>query len=88
MTNQYVEDRIKMTIDQFYAHPNKRYIEECQLDYIGGILQTALHLLPTDRYYAVKQYIYDKHGYDPGGVRTGQISMEDLLFDVSEGRIT
>ena len=80
MKNAEIEDRIKATIDQFYKIPSRQYIEDTQLDYIGGVLQVALHLLPTDRYFAVKQYIYDQYGYDPGGVKSGQISMDDLIL--------
>lgn len=64
------------TIDQFYGLP-KAFINEAQLHYIGGILQAALHILPTSRYFELKQYIYDRHGYDPGGVKTGQIILSD-----------
>ena len=77
MTEQYVAGRIKAVIDQFYAFRNKKYIQETQLNFIGGVLQTALFLLPNESYFKVKQYIYDKYGYDPGGCADKQISIED-----------
>lgn len=61
ITYGYIEERVKKTIDQYYAQAkycNRDYIKKTQIEYIGGILQTALHLLPTDRYYAVKDYVY------------------------------
>ena len=79
MTNQDIVNRFKKTIDQWYAQPNEQYNREHQLHHIGGILQAALHILPTDSYFALKQYVYDKHGYDPGGCRSGQISFMDLM---------
>ena len=77
MTENYVVDRIKATIDQFYSFPNKAYKQERQQDFIGGVLQTALHLLPNEKYFEIKEYIYNKHGYDSGGVATKQISIEE-----------
>ena len=78
MTVNEIEKRFKASIDQWYQFPNKNYVKENQMHHIGGILQAALHILPLDNYYALKQYVYDAHGYDPGGVTTGQISFDDL----------
>ena len=80
LTTAEIENGIRATIDQFYAHKNREYIEAIQVNYVGGILQTALHLLPTDRYYSIKQYVYVAHGYDPGGVTDGQISINDFVM--------
>lgn len=78
MTYKDLSDKIKATIDQFYKVPSSAYIEEAQLHFIGGVLQTALHLLPFDDYNAIKKYIYETYGYDPGGCTDDQISMDDL----------
>ena len=78
MTNKEMIERIRATIDQFYRHPNSRYIEETQLHFIGGVLQTALHLLPTDDYYDMKNYIFAKWGYNAGGV-DGQMNINEWL---------
>ena len=78
MTEAQVIKGFKATIDQYYHFPNKNYIEENQLHFIGGVLQAALHIISNDNYFALKQYIYDTYGYDPGGCRTGQISFMDL----------
>ena len=80
MTKENVIKRFEACIDQFYAFPNKDHIKETQLDYIGGILQAALFILPNDDYFALKQYVYDKHGYDPGGCQTGQFSLADYKW--------
>lgn len=74
MTIQEIERMFEKTIDQFYAFPSEKYIKEAQLFYIGGILQSALHILPNENYFNLKKYVYVKHGYDPGGVRDGQIT--------------
>ena len=76
MTTTEIISGFQATIDQFYGLP-KAFINKAQQHYIAGILQAALHILPTNRYFELKQYIYDTHGYDPGGCRTGQISLSD-----------
>ncbi len=78
MTNAKIIEGIKKTIDQFYRGPSSRHIEEAQLHFIGGVLQTALHLLPTDEYYDIKNYIFAKWGYNPGGV-DGQMNVNEWL---------
>lgn len=82
LTYGWIEERIKMTIDQFYAGRKYRArmvsAAEEQLNFIGGILQTALHLLPNDRYFELKRYIWETYGYDPGGARDGQISFFEM----------
>ena len=67
MTNAEIKHRILMTVDQFYKSP-PGFIENAQSYYVGGILQTALHLLSTNEYFNIKKYIYEVYGYDPGGV--------------------
>lgn len=42
--------------------------EKTELWHIGGILQAALHILPFEKYYDLKEYVYKTYGYDPGGV--------------------
>lgn len=78
MTNAEIETGFQKTIDQFYAFRNTQYIRETQLHFIGGVLQAALHILPTDRYFALKDYIYTKYGYDPGGCKYGEMSLDEL----------
>jgi hypothetical protein len=45
VTNEEIKERIKATIDQYYAFVNADYVKKNQLHFIGGVLQTALHLL-------------------------------------------
>lgn len=78
MTNKEMVERFRATIDQFYRGPSSRHIEEAQLHFIGGVLQTALHLLPTDDYYDMKNYIFAKWGYNAGGV-DGQMDINEWL---------
>jgi hypothetical protein len=79
MTVSEVKDCIKKTIDQYYCQSSKKYIEESQLYFIGGVLQTALHLLMFNDYNEIKQYIYTQYGYDPGGCADGQINIDEIL---------
>lgn len=78
MTNAEIHKKITAVIDQFYRQNSSEYIQKTQLDYIGGVLQTALFLLPFDLYQDLKNYIYSEHGYDPGGVTTGQMTINDI----------
>lgn len=80
MTINEIKTRFKKCIDQYYHYPNTQYIKDHQLDYIGGVLQAALHILPTDDYFDVKQYVFEQHGYDPGGCQTRQIELKDYIF--------
>jgi hypothetical protein len=60
----------------------KRTIEE----YVAwGMVRIALYILDFDEYNAFKQYIYDQHGYDPGGVTTGQADLEEVEVSMEEG---
>lgn len=85
MTNGEIKDKIKATIDQFYHVPNDRYVKDAQLHFIGGVLQTALHLLPWDDYYSLKKYIFETHGYNPGGVADNQIGLDDMKEEWMDG---
>lgn len=78
MTQAEIKNRILKTIDQFYNFPNRNYITENQLQFIGGVLQTALHLVDFGTYNDIKQYIFNSYGYDPGGCTDGQISLSDM----------
>ena len=78
MTVAEIKDRIKATIDQYYKQSGSAWIEESQLCFIGGVLQTALHLLTFDDYNEVKMYIYTEYGYDAGGCSDGQINFDDM----------
>lgn len=82
MTISEIEIRFQKTIDQHFAEKARAvtWDKTDEMNYIGGILQAALHILPTDRYLALKQYIYDKHGYDSGGCDTGQMTLEDMIW--------
>ena len=79
MTNAEIEKRFKAAIDQYYNFPNEKYVRDNQLQFIGGLLQAALHILPFDDYYALKVYCWEQHGYDPGGVTTGQIRLDEIV---------
>ena len=85
MKEAEVEQGFKDCIDQRFAfvpYVKKECKKEAERDttfYIGGILHAALFILSPDQYQKLKQYCYDKHGYDPGGVETGQMSIEDLI---------
>lgn len=79
MTKAEIKDRIKATVDQFYSLPSMPYRESAQLHFIGGVLQTALHLLPFDDYNEIKFYIYEVYGYDPGGCTDGQIAINEII---------
>ena len=89
MTEKQIIKGFERTIDQWYAFPNQNYVRENQLQYIGGILQAALHIVSTDSYFALKQYVFEKHGYDPGGCQTRQIALSDCIFgEVGENNDT
>ena len=80
MTHAEIVDCFHATIDQYYAelrYMRSGYREESEVWHIGGILQSALHILPTDMYYGLKQYIYRNYGYDPGGCSDQQISLNE-----------
>ena len=76
-----IKGRIKKTIDQFYTLQNHDYIKKSQLHFIGGVLQTALHLLNVSDYMEIKQYIYTQYGYDAGGCTDGQMGLIDMIID-------
>ena len=62
----------------FTHFPTENISKKTQLEFIGGVLQTALHLLNFTDYNEIKQYIYTQYGYDPGGCTDGQISIDDV----------
>ena len=81
ITQQWISERIKKTIDQYfqeYKYMSKEYVKQTKDTVVGAILQVALHQLPTDKYFEIKQYCYDKYGYDPGGLQ-GQYTLEMLM---------
>ena len=81
MTNAEISTALERAIDQYYSqlkYTRKGYREKSEVYFIGGILKSGLFLLPTNEYYELKRYVYDNHGYDPGGVTDGQISMDDM----------
>lgn len=57
------------------SRQEKRNIEEYEA---WGIVRLALYILNNDEYFAFKKYIYEKHGYDPGGVVTGQMEIDEV----------
>lgn len=82
MKIEEIERGFQKTVDQYYAqlkYMKPEYREKSELFIIGGICQSALHILPLDNYYALKQYIYERHGYDSGGCSDGQMSLEELI---------
>lgn len=80
ITQDWIAERIKKTIDQHFQESrwvsDKEYLKTSRLHFIGGVMQTALHLLPTDKYYEIARYCYEKHGYDPGGQANGQMTID------------
>ena len=76
-------EKCKQCIDSVYiswdktklSTKEKRTIEEYE---VWGIVKLALYILNNKEYDQLKQYIYDKHGYDPGGVVTKQLRIHDI----------
>lgn len=89
ISQDWIVDRIKATIDQHFQESryiaDQKWLKMMRTHHIGGILQTALHLLPTEKYYELKEYCYEKHGYNPGGVYPGQISINEWLKEDENG---
>lgn len=85
ITSSWIAERIMAVIDQHFQ--NEGHITETEerrtrrLHYIGGILQTALFLLPLEKYEECKMYCYEKYGYDPGGCREQQMNIFELLAE-------
>ena len=76
-------DRCKKCVDQVYIDWNKAIISNSEKRQIEeyeawGIVHLALYILNFDEYNEFKRYIYEKYGYDPGGVSDGQISMDEI----------
>lgn len=80
----YLLERCKKCVDQTFIDWNKtrlssrekREIEEYEA---WGIVSLALYVLNFDEYNEFKRYIYETHGYDPGGVRDGQIDFREAM---------
>ena len=79
MTNGQITDKFRRAIDQFFEFRkhNEKYVEESKVLFIGGMLQGALHVLPWEDYYSLKVYCYEQWKYDPGGVTTGQMNLQE-----------
>lgn len=80
MTTAETRDRFYATVDQYYAqlkYMSPEYRKKSEVFLIGGILQAALHILPTNMYFGLKKYIFEKYGYDPGGCLDQQISLTE-----------
>ena len=88
LTQAWIEKRIKKVIDQHFQESkyvsDKEWLKTQRLHYLGGVLQTGLFLLPTEKYFELKQYCYDKYGYDPGGL-SGQYTLEMLMEEQDAG---
>ena len=87
-TYDYIEEGLKRVVEQHFAgmkNVQPEYLKEAkkaQVSYIGAVCQSALILLPLNRYYAFLRNIYEKHGYDPGGVRDGHTAEQESLFEL------
>ena len=85
ITQEWIEERIKKVIDQNFQEErhfsDKEWLKTRRLHYIGGIMQTALFLLPFDRYYEIVEYCYETYGYDPGGAKDAQMTFRMLIED-------
>lgn len=78
MTVKEIQQRFEKCIDQYYAqlkYMDPNYRKETEMLKIGGMLQAALHVLPNKNYFELNEYVYTKHGYDPGGVK--QMTMQE-----------
>lgn len=78
MTIAEIEEGFRKTVDQYYAqlkYMKEGHREKTEVWFIGGMLQSALHIIPNDNYFNLKQYIYRRYGYDSGGCEDGQISI-------------
>ena len=78
MKQAEIYDRFTAVVDQFFRQGPPRYVDEAKLFFIDGVLQSALFLLPNERYFELKNYIYTTYGYDPGGCATGQMTINDI----------
>lgn len=82
ITYKWIEERIKKAIAQHFQESryvtDKEYLKTERLHYIGGIMQTALHLLPNTNYFEIAKWCYDTYGYDPGGQADGQHSRRTI----------
>ena len=76
MTNEEIQQRFERVIDQYFHYPSQSDV----VPYIGGVLQAALFILPLENYYELKRYTYKKHGYDPGGVQSEQMTIQELYY--------
>lgn len=85
MTHDEIETKIKKVIDQHFQESrhvsDSEWLKTQRLHYIGGVMQTALFLLPLEKYYELVHYCYETHGYDPGGARDGQMTFQMLMRD-------
>ena len=79
MTNAEIQKRFEEVVDQFFQQGPPSYVEEAKLFFIAGVLQSALFLLPNDRYFEIKNYIYTTYGYVPGGCADRQVVIQDLM---------
>lgn len=80
ITYAWIQERIKKTIAQHFQQSryvtDTEYLKTERLHFIGGIMQTALHLLPNDKYFEIARWCYETYGYDPGGQADGQMTIE------------
>jgi hypothetical protein len=77
-------ERCKKCVDSEFTNWEKTRLSSAEKreteEYIAwGIVHLALYILPTEEYFEFKKYIYDKHGYDAGGVTDGQVSIEEFM---------
>lgn len=84
MKQEEIYDRFTAVVDQFFRQGPPRYVDEAKLFFIGGVLQSALFLLPNERYFELKNYIYTTYGYDPGGCAERQVVIQDLMGGTNE----
>ena len=68
-------ERLKKAVDQTVNDWNKTRLNDIEKWsteelIIWGIVKAALYVLNFDDYDKLKQYIYDKYGYNVGGVNT------------------
>lgn len=83
ITQAWIEKRIKKVIDQHFQESkyvsDKEWLKTQRLHYLGGVLQTGLFLLPTEKYYELVRYCYETYGYDLGGATDAQMTFRMLI---------
>lgn len=76
-------ERCKKSVDSVFIDWEKTTLSKkekrCIEEYMAwGMVHLAMYILDFDEYNEFKRYIYEAHGYDAGGVRSGQMTLEEM----------